>query len=110
MPRPYYYILDDQGNPVPEPDFVKFSIWYEKTDRTVAHDEINGAIVSTVFLAQDHLYQYGDGPPQLYETMIFGVENLGYQKRYATRAEALTGHQRALDVVRKLSSNKGAAP
>lgn len=47
--------------------------------------------ISTVFLGLDH--QYGSGPPILWETMVFGGVLDGFQERYATKAEALAGHQ-----------------
>ena len=49
--------------------------------------------VSTVFLGLDH--QYGDGPPLLFETMIFGGKHDGYQDRYSTWEQAEAGHRRA---------------
>lgn len=50
--------------------------------------------VSTVFLSLDH--NWGDGPPILFETMIFGGEHDGYQERYRTWEEAEEGHEIAL--------------
>jgi hypothetical protein len=48
--------------------------------------------VSTVFLGLDH--QYGDGPPILFETMVFGDSDMTdhYQQRYSTWHEAMDGH------------------
>lgn len=48
--------------------------------------------ISTVFLALDH--QYGDGPPLLYETMVFegdGSKDLDME-RYTTLEQAQAGH------------------
>ena len=78
------YVLDDQGNPVEEPDIHKWSQWYSTADKTVARAEIDGIVVSTVFLSIDHAF--GDGQAQLYETMIFGGKHDQYQQRYANRA------------------------
>jgi hypothetical protein len=61
----------------------------------VQQDKIGNVKVSTVFLGLDHNYSL-DGPPLLYETMIFGGEHDQYQERYATRDEALAGHRAAL--------------
>lgn len=47
---------------------------------------------STVFLALDH--SLGDGEPVLFETMVFGGVNNGYQKRYTSYALAMAGHLR----------------
>src|SRR5271170_408273 len=64
------YILDASGNPVLEPDLMKWCEWYESSGpaRRVAVDRFGRVRISTVFLALDH----GAGTPLLYETMIFG--------------------------------------
>ena len=54
--------------------------------------------VSTVFLGIDH--NWGDGPPVLYETMVFGGPLDEEQVRYCTRAEAAAGHD---EIVRRLA-------
>lgn len=69
------YTLDTTGNPVAEPDLMKWAKWYEQRDvRRVADERFDAAgiemRVSTVFLGIDH--SFGDGPPVLWETMIFG--------------------------------------
>src|SRR5690606_31539414 len=64
------YRLDAAGRPVPEPDLLAWGRWMEGADRTVARDEVNGILVSTVFLGLDHAF-FG-GPPLLWETMAFG--------------------------------------
>jgi hypothetical protein len=64
------YILDDAGNPCPEPDVVRWEDWYETAQRRVAESTIGDVRISTVFLGLDH--NFGDGPPELWETMVFG--------------------------------------
>lgn len=88
----YRYILDDEGNPQPEPDMLKWGRWFETADRQVAVTEIGEAHVSTVFVGLDH--QFGSGPPLLFESMIFwkGHDLDRDQDRYSTREEALVGH------------------
>lgn len=55
--------------------------------------------VSTVFLGLDHRF-YGQGPPILFETMIFGGWTFSdYQQRYSTWGQAESGHLAALKVV-----------
>lgn len=49
--------------------------------------------VSTVYLGLDH--GWGDGPPLIYETMIFGGAADQWQDRYTTREQAVAGHRRA---------------
>ena len=89
------YILDSHGNPVPEKDTLKWAEWFGKRDRHLALDKLpNGVRVSTVFLGLDH--SFGDGPPVLWETMIFGGLNDQYQQRYSSREDAVAGHKRAV--------------
>ena len=98
------YILDGRM-PVPEPDLIRWAVWYEDPDdRRVAKDERDGVQVSTVFLGLDH--GWGDGPPILFETMIFGGPHNKYQERYATWEEAEAGHARAVKMA--LDHERGA--
>lgn len=53
-------------------------------------------VISTVWLGIDHSFMR-DGPPIIFETMIFGYGEGNYCTRYATEAQALEGHQRAVD-------------
>ena len=57
--------------------------------------------VSTVFLGLNH--QYGQGPPLIFETMIFGDRNLveQYCDRYSTLEEAKAGHAVAVEIARQ---------
>ena len=85
---PNYY--DPDGQPITMQDWLtKFS----EANQRVALDERDGIEVSTVWLGRDH--QYGDGPPLIFETMIFGGEHDEYQWRYSTRAGAEAGHATA---------------
>jgi hypothetical protein len=106
------YILDAAGNPVPEPDLYRWARWYQTAERHVALDRLDdGHWVSTVFLALDHGFasMFGEGPPILYETMVFGdygsLETDWNGQRYATRAEALAGHAAALVELKLLLSD-----
>ena len=54
--------------------------------------------VSTVFLGTDH--NCLDGPPILYETMIFGGPWDKSQWRHHTRAEAIAAHDQIVAAVR----------
>lgn len=71
------------------------SNWSE--DWIIARDTVGDAVVSTVFLGLDH--QFGDGPPLVFETMIFGGEHDQEQWRYSTIEEAREGHDRAVQIV-----------
>lgn len=64
------YILDDSGNPVAEPDLIKWAEWFEHAKRCVAVETIGESKISTVFLGLDHAYD--GGTPVLWETMVFG--------------------------------------
>lgn len=97
------YILDEDGNPVPEDDVLKWAKWFEKNDRKLARDEVEGITISTVFLGIDH--GFFTSQPMLWETMIFGGEHDEYQKRYFTKVGALAGHAKAVEMV-KQSLNK----
>ena len=55
-------------------------------------------LVSTVFLTIDH--GWGNGPPVLFETMVFGGKHGDYQERYVTWYEAEQGHRRAVHLVK----------
>ena len=94
--RPLQYKLDENGEPVPcesTEDWGKSM----RAERHVAKDLVNGYLVSTIFLGLDH--RYGEGPPLLYETMVFkdGSWNDLYSDRYSTRAEAVDGHKRGIE-------------
>lgn len=91
------YILDADGEPQPCNDLLTWARWYEKADRTVASDTVGNAQVWTMFLSLD--YSFVASAPILYETRIFGGAHDGYQVRYATKAEARRGHEKAVGLV-----------
>lgn len=93
------YVLDKEGNPVPA-DLMTWANWYETAERVVKCDELpNQVRVSTVFLGIDHRFG-GEGPPILWETMIFGGDQDSYQDRYTSREDALKGHEEALKLAK----------
>jgi len=84
-----------EGHAPVECDLPEWAMWFEQCDRCVARDEVWGVEVSTVFLGLSH--QFGDGPPLIFETMIFGgPDDQEYQERYSTWEEAVAGHARAV--------------
>lgn len=92
--RQMYY--DRQGKPTDRGTWIGS---FEYDDRRVAVTKENGWMVSTVFLGLDH--QWGDGPPLIFETMIFDHPTLdGWQERYSTEDEARSGHERAVALAR----------
>lgn len=66
-----------------------------RVDQTVIDD----ICISTVFLGLDH--QYGNGPPLLFETMIFGGKEDEYQNRCSTWEEAESMHRNAIEHVKQ---------
>lgn len=88
------YVLDGT-TPVPEPDLNKWGDWLETANRVVQQDDVGDAWVSTVFLGVDHGWY--DGPPVLFETMIFGGPRDQETHRYCTWDEAEAGHKQILE-------------
>lgn len=96
--------IEVDGEPVLAKSTLTWGAWMEKANRRVAATHIPelDCEVSTVFLGMDHNFarhEYPDATPILYETMVFGGEYDGNQRRYATRAEALKGHEEVVDEI-----------
>jgi len=94
-----YYILEGK-NVKYVGDLIKWATWFETADRIVKSDMIDGIYISTVFLGIDHGYPFEEVPPILFETMIFGGEEDGYQERYSTWEQAEAGHEKAIGIVK----------
>lgn len=95
------YLLDENGDPKEvnafSEEFLKdFDDGFYRLKFTKVSDKV---WVSTVFLYFDHNY-FENGPPILWETMIFGGKHDEYQERYSSKAEALEGHERAVELAR----------
>ena len=86
-----FYILNAAGAPQAVHDVRTWGAWLETADRLVAQDQFGDVVVSTVFLGLDHRVG-ADGPPVLWETLIFGGPLDGEQRRYTSRADAEAGH------------------
>jgi hypothetical protein len=93
-----YWILD--GDDVRRAGLMEWAAYFEKADRHIGRDEIGLMKVSTVFLGLNH--NYGDGPPLLFETMVFGGPIDEETERYSTKAEALAGHQKLVERCRHI--------
>jgi hypothetical protein len=96
METRHWKLID--GEPVPCDDFLEWARWFETADRIIQQDRFGEVLVSTVFLGLDHGFG-DDGPPVLFETMIFRGEHDGYQTRARSRLEALAQHQTALELI-----------
>ena len=83
-------------------DLLEWGAWFEidpeLSGRRIEATEIGDVRVSTVFLGLDH--GWGEGPPVLFETMIFGGEHDQWQDRCCTLDEAKLMHKRAVWMVR----------
>ena len=114
-----HYILDENNNPIPEPDTIKWAKWYHDNmeQRIVGSTYFGDIHISTVFLSLPHISKELDNNDMmLYETMVFASDAItvrlmelsetddrsifayftgiaDIQKRYATRQEALQGHK-----------------
>lgn len=95
--RPYYWKLNADGDAVPTDDAIEWGHWFETANRTVSNDLDEGddgktIRVSTVFLGLDHNFG-ADGPPVLWETLVFGGVLDGEMMRYSSKEAAAAGHQ-----------------
>lgn len=67
--------------------------------KIVKRTELGDVVVSTVWLGIDH--RFGNGPPLIFETMIFGGEHDNDQWHYATEAEAEAHHDALVTALRE---------
>lgn len=88
-----------KGRTPVQADLMTWSKWFETADRHVANDKIGDVRISTVFLGIDHRFG-DDGPPLIFETMIFGGAHDQYQTRASTWDEAEKQHAEAMTLVR----------
>jgi hypothetical protein len=115
-----YYILDDEHQPV-KCGLMRWSRWFHNEQRSkgiVGSTETELYRVSTVFLGLDH--GWGDGPPVLFETMVFDkkssivewpdgtlasvhktVDEDDFFHRYTTWSDAEAGHKALVRRIRK---------
>lgn len=98
------FILDGK-RPVPCDNLLKWAMWFESSERHVARDATGNGDVSTIFLGIDH--QFDQGPPLLFETLVFGGTRDGYMERCATWEEAEVQHARVVKMVKGESEGSG---
>lgn len=84
---------------IPCHDLMEWARWMEDANRHVRVEKKGDVRVSTVFLGLDH--SFDDGPPLLFETMIFGGPHDGFQERCSTWEEAEKQHQNASELAFK---------
>ena len=93
----YYTLNGHEAVPCDLETYCK--LYDDPKNKRVALTHINDETkVSTVFLGLNH--NYGDGPPMIFETMIFGSEHDEYQERYSTWDEAVAGHEKAVELAK----------
>ena len=94
-----YYILDSNNKPV-EASLEIFDKWIGENPlrKPVKQEFVDKVYISTAFLGLDH--SWDSTIPLLWETMIFEGTLDGYQERYTSYEEALTGHEFAVQMVK----------
>lgn len=96
---PDKYILDSNRDPIPA-GLLEWADWFENAsdELIVTITRIGDSDVSTVFLGLDD--RFGDGPPLIYETLVFGGRLDDETDRYTTREQAEQGHRKMCERVR----------
>lgn len=100
-----YYVLD--GRKPRRAGSRAWAKFMSEADRTVKRTLQGDVEVSTVFLGLDHNF-HAEGPPILFETMVFTAGRGGGCRRYATWEEAVQGHDQT--VARVFAATPIAAP
>jgi len=92
---PTYY--DKTGQPIDVDRWCE--LFEDSAYKRVAYTEIDAAdcYVSTVWLGLNH--NWFAGPPEIFETMVFGGAYGGACIRYATETDAQSGHARTVAAV-----------
>jgi hypothetical protein len=95
------YILVD-GKPVPELDLIRWAEWFGKTsNRAVASTQVGKSNIDTCFLGIDHNFHV-NGPPILWETLVFGGPLQGTMDRCAgSREQAEAMHASMVERVKQ---------
>jgi hypothetical protein len=92
--------FDRQGNPITLEEFVR--LFADESYSRVAATLVGTALVSTVWLGVDHNF-YDDGPPLIFETMVFDASHPSwseeYVDRYPTEESARAGHERVVEAL-----------
>ena len=95
------YILRGK-TPILEENILVWAQWFETANRTVVRTEMGTEVVSTIFLGIDH--SFGNEIPILFETMVFGGDYDGDEKRYSTWEEAEVGHNEMVNMIKGISN------
>ncbi len=91
------YILEDKKAVVCD-DLTEWAKWMGLNSKKVLDTRLpTGEHISTVFLGMDH--NHFGGKPLLFETMIFGGQQDGFQERCSTWEEAEARHKIAIELI-----------
>jgi hypothetical protein len=106
-----YFIL--RGDEViEEPDYEKWSAWFErdyKEVELVAESRLGGTTVSTRFLALSMTLAQ-DSPPMIFETKVKGGWLDNQSERFSTLEEATTGHESWVRKVKEIERENELPP
>lgn len=97
--RPLYFVLEGELIRPAKTRRELAECLGDGEQRTIAYDEGEDWMVSTVFLPLCHSFR-ADGTAIVFETMVFGGPLDGYQDRYPTWEAALTGHREMVERVK----------
>ena len=86
---------DRKGRPMELMDWARA---LEGAHTVVGNDTVDGQQVSTVWTGMGR--RFLDGPPLIFETMIFGGSHDQYCDRYSNEEAALDGHKRTVAALR----------
>lgn len=102
MTHRYYRLVGRDVVPIPGDDVLVWAREFEK-DRRLRQEWIGGQFVSTVFLGMDHNF-FDEGPPLIFESMIFHGPHDEDQARYSTYDEAIKGHEAMVAMLKRETS------
>jgi hypothetical protein len=106
-----YYILRN-GEVVEEPDYQKWSAWFESDFQEVelvAESRLGTSTVSTRFLALDMTLSQ-DSPPLVFETRVKGGWLDNQWERFASLEEAAAGHESWVERVQQADQENSLPP
>jgi len=87
-----YFVLNELGEPKPEPDPEEWTRWFERADRCIARTAVTPHVtVLTTFRGVSDAPD-SDDPPRLFETRVFGGVLDAEEVVHRTKAEAMTAH------------------
>lgn len=115
---PYWFILDENKQPVPVSIEVASPWLADPLNKVIAQTRFEDeTLVSTVFLGLDHNHRFSSANrerPVLWESMAFFPANPGGKQdewcmRYSSHAAALLGHKAMVALVQSRETGMGRA-